>query len=287
MSSEIRPLPWSVRRELWENRSLVIAPLVVAGVALIGFCFSMIGLPERRRAVLLLDEVKQRAAIAMVYDAVASILVATAFIVGALYCIDALHSERRDRSILFWKSLPLSDRTVVLSKLGIPLAVLPAVTFTIIVATQAVMLLLMSGVLVFNGLDPLVTWKYYNLFEQGAIHVYGLVVVALWHAPVYAWLLFVSAWSRRATFLWAVLPFFTIGVLERITFNSMRFAGWIKYRLMDGAERAFDFSKGMSGTLQDLTPARFFSTPGLWLGLVVAAALVAAAIRLRHLRDPI
>jgi ABC-2 type transport system permease protein len=284
--SETRLLQWSIRRELWENRAVFIAPLVVAGVALIGFCFSMVGLPERRRAVLLLDEVKQRAAIAMVYDVVASILVATAFIVGALYCIDALHSERRDRSILFWKSLPLSDRTVVLSKLGIPLAVLPAVTFTIIVATQAVMLLLMSGVLVFNGLDPLVTWKYYNLFEQGLIHIYGLVVVALWHAPVYAWLLLVSAWARRATFLWAVLPFLALGVFERIT-NSGRFIGWVKYRLMDGAERAFDFSKGMSGTLEDLTPARFFSQPGLWGGLIVAAAFVAVAIRLRHLREPI
>ena len=75
------------------------------------------------------------------YDIAAMMLIFTAFIVGVFYCLDALHGERRDRSILFWKSLPVSDLTTLLSKATIPLIVLPLVTFAIIVATQVVMLL--------------------------------------------------------------------------------------------------------------------------------------------------
>src|SRR5712691_3931988 len=122
--SATRPMSWSVRRELWENRSIYIAPLIVAAVQVFGFAISTIGLAERRRAVLLLgDPAKQRAAIEMPYDVAAMMMIFIVFIVGVFYCLDALHGERRDRSILFWKSLPVSDLTTVLSKATIPLVV--------------------------------------------------------------------------------------------------------------------------------------------------------------------
>src|SRR6266480_6460094 len=142
-----RPFYWSVLRELWENHSIYIAPAIVAVVGLIGFLFSTAGLPERRQAVLLLGPEKARAGIEAPYDAVAMILIFTAFIVGLFYCLDALHGERRDRSILFWKSLPVSDFTTMLSKAIIPLMVLPVIVFAIIVATQFIMLLLSSAFL--------------------------------------------------------------------------------------------------------------------------------------------
>src|ERR1051326_7886772 len=140
-SAATQPFYWSVRRELWENRSIYMAPLIVAVVVLFGFLVSTAGLPERRRAVLLLDPAKTRAAIEAPYDMAAIMLILTAFIVGVFYCLDALYGERRDRSILFWKSLPVSDSTTLLSKATIPLVVLPLVTFAIIVATQLVMML--------------------------------------------------------------------------------------------------------------------------------------------------
>src|SRR5438034_2943856 len=136
-----RPFYWAVRREVWENRSIYIAPLIVAVVVLFGFLVSTIGLPERRQAVLLLDPARARAAIEAPYNMAAIMLILTAFIVGVFYCLDALYGERRDRSILFWKSLPVSDVTTLLSKATIPLVVLPLVTFTIVVATQLVMML--------------------------------------------------------------------------------------------------------------------------------------------------
>src|SRR6185437_7105667 len=118
--SSTQPFYWSVRRELWENRSIYVAPLLVAVVMLFGFLISTIVMPVRRQGVLLLDPAHQRAMIGMPYDVVAMMLIVTAFIVGVFYCLDALHSERRDRSILFWKSLPVSDFTTVLSKASIP-----------------------------------------------------------------------------------------------------------------------------------------------------------------------
>ena len=157
-----RPFYWSVWRELWENRSIYIAPLAVAVVVLFGFMISTYGMPERRRGVLLMDPAKQQALISEPYDGAAMMLIFTVFIVGVFYCLDALYGERRDRSILFWKSLPVSDLTTVLSKVSIPLVILPLVTFVIIVATQFVMLLWSSVVLLTSGLAG-TTWTRFNI----------------------------------------------------------------------------------------------------------------------------
>ena len=81
-SAATRPLYWSVRRELWENRSIYIAPLIVAAVQVFGFGISTIGLAERRRAVLLLDPAVQRVRIEQPYDLAAMMMVFTVFIVG-------------------------------------------------------------------------------------------------------------------------------------------------------------------------------------------------------------
>jgi ABC-2 type transport system permease protein len=281
-----QPFYWSVLREVWENRSIYIAPILVAVVVLFGFLVSTIGLPERRREVLLLDPAKARAAIEVPYNMAAIMLILTAFIVGVFYCLDALYGERRDRSILFWKSLPVSDRTTLLSKATIPLVVLPLVTFAIIVATQLVMMLWTSVLLISHGMSPASTWTYVPLFRNSFILLYGLVAIALWHAPIYGWALLVSGWARRATFLWAVVPFLAIGFFEKITFGTSHFASMLKDRLMGFAPKAFAF-KMNSVDCPQLTPAAYLSSPGLWLGLIVAVVFIAVAIRLRRYRGPL
>ena len=281
-----RPFHWSVRRELWENRSIYVAPLIVAIVVLFGFLLSTIGLPERRRAVLLLDPAKARAAIDMPYNVAAMMLIFTAFIVGVFYCLDALHGERRDRSILFWKSLPVSDLTTLLSKATIPLVVLPMVAFAIIIATQSVMLLWTSALLITHGMSPASTWTNFPLFQESLILLYGLVAIALWHAPIYGWALLVSGWARRATFLWAVVPFLAIGFFEKITFGTSHFASMLKDRLMGFAPKAFAFNAN-SMECPQLTPGKYLSSPGVWLGLIFASVFIAAAIRLRRYRGPL
>jgi ABC-2 type transport system permease protein len=285
--SPTRPFYWSVRRELWENRSIYIAPLVVAAFMMFGFLVSLIGFPHRRRATLLLDPAHQRAAIEKPYDMAAMMIIATAFIIGFFYCLDALHGERRDRSILFWKSLPVSDLTTVLSKASIPLVVLPALSFAIIVAIQLDMLLLSNVVLLANGL-PATSATQLPLLQQSLILLYGLVVLALWHAPIYAWLLMVSGWAKRVVFLWAVLPFVVVSMLERMIFGTSYFGNMVAYRMGGGIAEAFAFGKGHGiHSLAQLTPGKFLNTPGLWVGLLFAAVFLAAAVRLRRYREPI
>ncbi len=287
--SATRPLYWSVRRELWENRSIYIAPLIAGCLGFFGFIISAIGLPERRRAVLLLDLTQQRTRIEWPYDMVAMMLMFTSFIVGVFYCLDALHGERRDRSILFWKSLPVSDLTTVLSKLSIPLVLLPLLTFAVIVVTQILMWLWTAMLLLANGL-PLPTSVQLPLVQSWLVLLYGFIVIKLWHAPIYAWLLLVSGWSRRATFLWAVLPILAIAAVEAMAFQSRHFLDFVKYRLVGGMSQAFAFNpqeKHPTVDLHQLTPGNYLTTPGLWLGLVFAAAIIAGVVHLRRSRGPL
>ena len=278
-----KPFYWSVRRELWENRAIYVAPSIVAAIILFGSLVASFHLPERRKNALLLDPARQRAAIELPYDVVAVMLIFTAFIVGVFYCLDALHGERRDRSILFWKSLPVSDPTTVLSKVTVSLLVLPLVSFAIIVVTQFIMLLISTAVLLPRGLAAS-TWANFSLFQQSLILLYGLVSIALWHAPIYGWALLVSGWVRRATFLWAILPLLAISFFEKITFNTSHFAFMLKERVIGFAPEAFAFHEH---AVPQLTPGRYLSTPGLWIGLVFAAVFVALAIRLRRYRGPL
>src|SRR2546426_5309458 len=286
-----RPLYWSVWRELWENRSIYVAPLIVAAVQVFALAISTIGLAERRRAVLLLDDpVKQRAAIEATYDAAAMMMIFVVFIVGVFYCLDALHGERRDRSILFWKSLPVSDLTTVLSKITIPLVILPVIAFALVVCVQVIMLLMSSVNLLAHGVSPATTFAHFPVFQNWLVMLYGLIAIALWHAPIYGWLLLVSGWARRATFLWAVLPLIAIQIFEKITFGTSYFGLFLKHRLMGFAPHAFGFHGEGHPTidsLSQLTPGRYLSSPGLWIGLLVAAAFLAAAVRLRRYRGPI
>src|SRR6266571_44369 len=283
--SPTRPMYWSVRRELWENRSIYIAPLAVAGVFLFGFLISTIHLPARMRALSALDPAQQREAIAMPFDIAAAMLMLTQLLVGAFYCLDALHGERRDRSILFWKSLPVSDLTTVLSKASIPLVVLPLLTFAIIVATQWIMLLLSSAVLLGSGLSVATLWRQLPWLQMSLMLLYHLLAVhALYYAPIYGWLLLVSGWARRAAFLWAGLPLAAICVVEKIAFNTSHFAVMLQSRLSGGPEAGtFPVTGSVPiHALTHLAPLHFLSSPGLWIGLVVFAAFLAAAVRLRR-----
>ena len=288
-TTQTRPFYWSVRRELWENRSIYIAPAAVALLAVIGYACSTVGMPERRRAVLLLEPAQQRARIEQAFDMAPMMLMATAFLVGVFYCLDALHGERRDRSILFWKSLPVSDLTTVLSKVSVPLLILPVITFVVTVIAQILMWLWMSVVLLANGL-PLTTYEQLPLFHSWLVFLYALAALALWHAPIYAWLLAVSACARRATFLFAVLPPLALAAVERITFHTSYVGAFIKYRLIGGMAHAFAFDPRSSHPtvgLPQLTPGNYLTSAGLWLGLVAAAAFLAAAVWLRRSRGPL
>jgi len=287
-----RPMYWSVRRELWENRSIYIAPLIVAAFVLFGSFFSVIGLPRRMQNLPANDPEKAHAIIVKPFSFAPAPIIFVTLIVGIFYSLDALYGERRDRSILFWKSLPVSDRTAVLAKACIPIIVLPLVGFVLGQIVQLMLLMLSTVVLLAHRMNPAAAVGEFRWFQELLVMIYGLTVHALWFAPIYAWLLLVSAWAKRTPLLWAVLPPIIIGLFEKLVFNTTYFGLLLKYRVTGAMTEAFgiDPSKHNSGVIDrvgQLSPIRFLAAPGLWLGLLFAAGCLIAAIRLRRYREPI
>ena len=287
--SATRPLYWSVRRELWENRSIYVAPMAVAGVVLFGYLVALIHVPRPIQEMAAHHPDMPHLTFQDPYNVASGFIMGIALIVAVFYCLDALYGERRDRSILFWKSLPISDLTAVLSKACIPLLVLPLITMAITVATHCIMLLLNSAALIVRGQSATALWSHLPLFQMDLQLLYHLFTMhVLWWAPIYAWLLLVSAWARRATFLWAFVPPLSISILEKILFGTFHFSSMLHYRFSGDAAvssataGSFPFDPNMT----HLTPGRFLSIPGLWIGLLIAAVFLGATVQLRRYRDP-
>ena len=269
-----RAIVWSVRRELWENRSIYIAPLAVAVVVVLGAVLATASGSNSRPE-----------GFARHLDISAGALMATTLLVAIFYCLDALYGERRDRSVLFWKSMPVSDVTTVLSKMAVPLVVLPVVTFVITIATQFLILLLSSAFLVMKGHSAAALWSLPWLPMTSGMLYHLITVHSLYYAPIFGWLLLVSAWAKRLPFVWAFLPPAAIGIIEKLVFNTTRFANMLGSRISGGMEEGS--MKGGISMFWPFHPMDFVRQPGLWIGLAIAAACVAGAVFSRRYRDPI
>jgi len=284
----IRQFDSSVRRELWESRSIYMAPSAVAGLFLFGFLINAMHLPQRLRSASGLSPGQLHDVIEQPYAMVALLIMGVSFVVAVFYCLDALYGERRDRSILFWKSLPVSDTTTVLAKTSIPVVVLPLLAFAITVATQFAMLLLSSAVLLGSGMSVGRLWSDLPLFHMWRILFLHLMAGhGLWYAPIYGWLLLVSAWVRRAPFLWATLPLLAIGAVEKIAFNTSHFAAILQYRMLGGPSDSVSTTGMLMDAMTPYTTGQLLSSPGLWIGLAITAAFLAGAVRLRRYHGPI
>jgi ABC-2 type transport system permease protein len=277
-----RPFYWSVRSELWANRSLFIAPLAVAGIALLGFLVATIG-----RSLSTPDLTLRRSILEEPYHFSTALVMGAAFIAALFYCLEALHAERLDRSILFWKSLPVSDLTTVLSKMSIPFFVVPALAYVITLGLHWIMLVLSSAILLRSGLSAGALWGQVEMFDMQLLY-HLFTVHVLWYAPIYAWMILVSGWARRAVFLWVGLPPLAIFALEKFAFNTMHFASWLQYRF--SGPQMFEFPDAHSNAMHSMVHmdlANFLSAPGLWTGFVMAAIFLAAAVRLRRYQGPV
>ncbi|MGC2402406.1 MAG: ABC transporter permease [Acidobacteriaceae bacterium] len=288
---------WAVRRELWEYRSLYLAPLAIAGLFLGAFLIGQLhdhlrgpdAIATSMQHPVPLQQSADYHVVIGPYTFAAYVLMAISLIVSVFYSLDTLYGERRDRSVLFWKSLPVSDVTTVLAKASIPLLFLPLFIFALTVVTQWIMLLLTSVITLARGESVAILWAHVPLFQMALMLFFHLVGIhGLQFASAYCWMLLVSAWARRAPFLWAVVPPVAIAVAEKIAFNTHYFLRLLGF-LVGGGSDTVPFTEGRMEmaalTVGDV--AEFFSYPGLWVGLVVAALLLAATVRMRRSRDPI
>ena len=284
-----RLMYWSVRRELWENRAIYVAPVAVACVFLFGFSISILHVLVEMRAAPWLDVMQQHELFGQPYEFAEDLIMGTALLVGLFYSIDALYGERRDRSILFWKSAPVSDLITVLSKAAIPIVVLPLLAFAITVLTQWMMLVISSAVLLGNGQNVAILWSRVGIFHRWPMLLFHFLCIhGLWQSPIYAWLLLISGWARRAPILWAALPPLTIGIAEKVAFNTTYFGSMIGDRFTGGSEGVAIMEGGRAmDPMMLFAPLHFLINPGLWIGLAFTAAFLTAAVRLRRYRGPI
>ncbi|HTY92308.1 MAG TPA: hypothetical protein VMC02_00350 [Steroidobacteraceae bacterium] len=279
-----------IRREFWEHRSLWMAPLSVAAllliVALIGkvsFDSSLAALPEQRRALF---------GVGMAYAAVLHFIVLG--IIMWMYAGDCLYTERKDRSILFWKSMPVSDTLTVLSKLLVVLVIVPLGVYLV----SAVTTLLMSGIYLVRAWQDHsgdVFWDSGTWLRTQWISLVAVVAGVLWYSPITALVMFVSAWARRSVQLWVFLPPVILVMMERMALGSHHVMDILFYRLGTVFAHSGLTFPGIGGAaaqrptlnllLVNVDPLPVFANVDLWLGVGVAALLIVATIRIRQYRD--
>ena len=295
-----------VRREYWENRSLWIAPLIIAGIILVlalfgfinagdgNFSFGTVDAPRELGLHDLADSPeKQRGIYQGVMMGFTSIQLLVLGIVIFFYLLDALLAERKDRSILFWKSLPISDTEVVGSKLLTALLVAPVFVLLVSAATQ-----LLFGVIWWARMHSSPLGQMLIPFDAGAwLRVQGgtwmlAAATILWYAPLAAYLLLVSVWVRKNAFLWAVVPPVAILAIEGLLMHSHHFGSFLARRLI-GVYEIIGMDSGTGGSGPESSPfSEFSGSVGAalvhwetWAGMAVAVALVVATIRIRRYRD--
>lgn len=310
VARSVRPFPWLLRREIWEHRALWMTPVIMIVISLIGALLGLIsgnlrGIPADSFAAHgFIDKESSRALVLFISMSVAASFVLVMQMVWAFYAVDALNGERRDRSILFWKSLPLSDLQTVLAKIATVTIVAPLITFVAIVVAQLALLLIATVVLAAQGQSSWMLWTQPVLLSCDLLIVYTLAVLSLWYLPVYAWLLLVSAWARRSVMLWAILPPIALIMVEKISLGSTYFATILGSRLATGMRLAFN-TEGwhinhfghhngrlmgdgdLPNVLNLIDIPQLFASVEFWAGLAAAAGLIAAAVWVRRYREPL
>ena len=237
-------------------------------------------------------------------------LIVLAFVVF-FYCLGSLYDERKDRSVLFWKSLPVSDRDTVLSKAASALLVAPLIAVGVAIACMFGFLLLVSAfVLLHNGNPLTLVWGPGNPLQLAGSMLATIPVYALWALPTVGWLLLCSAWSKSKPFLWAImLPVFAgifiswFDIMNVFNLESGWFwknivargllsavpGTWFDVAHIDNAHiTSSEAARQIESVHQLLSLQTTYSvllTPQLWIGAAVGAAMIYAAMRLRRWRD--
>jgi ABC-2 type transport system permease protein len=285
-----------IRRELWEHRSLWIAPLVVA-VLLVLSAFpihighGVFGAHEPDFASA--DNRQSRFALMVWGQSLPQYLVMV--IVVSFYLLDCLFSERRDRSILFWKSLPVSDAATVISKLVVAVVVVPLGVYLAAMVTDIAFQAIWAARVASGSLpDIAVAWDSLTWLKVQGLMLYGLLISMLWYAPLAASLLLVSVWARKNAFLWATLPLLIAVIVEKSAFGTHYVLDLLKYRtwgIWDALAVEVDAPEShgrvvsLTELFDNIPMSRAFLNIDLWLGIAMAAALVFVAIRIRRYRD--
>ncbi len=299
-----------VQREIWEHRAIWITPAAVAlvltfvaiAIVIMASAFGEAFNPEIERIAdaTIPDSIRRAALAGVMVGNTFAFLMAMWFLM-IFYCLDSLYAERKDRSILFWRSLPITDSETVISKLLTAVLAIPAATMVAVMVSQLLNLVILSIWLAMEGVNPIrFVWSVAPLFDTWAAVLIVLLAIPLWMAPLLGWFLFISAWTKRGPLLRALLPIAILPILEYIVFKSWHLGKAIVERLSFESMPIFDIADFASRFDDDdlhslieegasltslLSVPRFLASVEVWVGMVVCGLFVTAAIYVRRYRD--
>jgi ABC-2 type transport system permease protein len=332
----MKTMKWLLRREFWEHKGAMFwAPVVagalmvmfIGGTALYGATFgnfhnsvtrvhddgkvTVISTTNKSIAEAFLSlpaEQREHAGemISSSYLAISAPLFAMLAFIAFFYCLGAMNEERRDRSILFWKSLPISDAQTVLSKVITAALVAPLITIAVGTFVSLLTLLIVGVIAAFNGISMFGNVLTNTNFYLAPLQLLGMLpIYVLWALPTIGWLLMVSAWARNKVFLWAVgTPLLTVAVIKYADFLfgagikidwvmqnivarcllGLVPGGWLPDAKVDPSLMTNGQNTAVIGEVFKQSWLTL-SGPSIWIGAIAGAAMIIVAIRLRRWKD--
>ena len=297
-----------IRREVWEHRSVYVTPIAIAVIMTLVSVAGMVTVSAFDREVELAifgassiaGDAERKAALTVFFLGTSWIFLLALAILITFYALDSLYAERKDKSVLFWRSLPVTDAETVLSKLLTAVVVIPLVTVAAIIVTHLVNLVISSIWLAINGGDAgHLIWGSVPLLDNWMAALIVTLASVIWMSPFVGWFLLVSAYAKRSPILLAIMPLVVIPLIEWIFFRSAVFAEIVFGRggmlpLFHGMdlERYFDedrmrVDEGAVSLLAHLDLAGFLGNPSLWAGLLVCGLFTTGAVYLRRYRGEV
>lgn len=295
-----------VKREIWEHRSIWVTPAAIAVIVTLGVLASLMfasGFTAELDVAIfgaqnLAGDPERKAALTVFFLSTSWIFIVALMILTVFYSLDSLYAERKDKSILFWRSLPVTDAETVISKLITAIFVLPTVAVMGIIATHIVNLIIASIWVSTKGGDGgMLVWGSVSFLDNWLAAFIVIIASGIWMSPFIGWFLLVSAYTKRSPLLMAFMPLILIGLLEGIIFRSHIFAenilgrgdGLPIFKTVD-IERFFEteewrVGEGASSLLAHIDVLQFLTSPSMWAGVLVCGLLSTGAIYVRRFRD--
>ncbi len=284
---------WLLRREFWENKSILIVPAVIGGFLIAAALFGRVQI----EGLAFPSPDQNRALGGTVLFAFGAVFIIAMLLYCFWYLLDCLYADRKDRSVLFWKSLPITDSATVFSKLFFGLIVIPLVYFAAADLSSLLMAIILN---VRSSSLGASLWHPELWLQVQVLWAYLTLTAPIWYLPVAGWLLLVSAWAKRAVILWATLPLLGVFLAERLFIGSNfclrvladRLGRYPDHALADVEHQAHWVSgpggHGIIGTTSSvwsmLDPIGFITSPATWIGVIIGGAMIAGAIQLRMRR---
>ncbi len=322
-------MKWLIKREFWEHRGLFLWFPVIAVGLLIGLvlvsktvetaiceppqCTINIGpfMAGKDGPVATAPSSLQRLVrnfgrsdeVAKNYLTYATPLILTLYLTMVSYLASALYAERKDGSVLFWRSLPVGDSATVIAKTLTALVVAPLVTYTVAIVGGAILLVIHTALGLMAGL-PLESsvLAYPDTYLSALALLASIPIFALWALPMAGVLLVAGAKARNYPLLWVFGGVLTTGgtlayintvrdiwtdtqwywndFAARLALGGFPYAWFFSFQPLNPSGLELSNRSILEVLLID--SCKYLASPSLWIGAVGGVCLIWIAIQFRR-----